>query len=257
MNTSFSNPARRQVALLGLAAALLAGLPAGAAEGPAPARRVLFVGNSFTYVNDLPAMFTQLAQAGGQPAPVCVKETPGGCTFEQHWKSGKALKAIQSRKWDVVVLQENSNLPARNKAAMFEYARLLHAAVTNQGAQALLFMTWSWPTPKDQPAITAAYQELARELPARLAPVGAAWDATLKAHPSIRLFAKDNHHPSPAGTYLAACVFYAVIYGRSPVGLPCSVKGLKETDTRALQSQAWAAARQYQIRIPPGPAARQ
>lgn len=219
-------------------------------EDQANETRVLFIGNSFTYVNDLPAMLTKLAQAGGQKPLVCARETPGGCSFEKHWKDGKALKAIQSRKWDYVVLQEVSNGPVTNKAGMFEYARKLNEAVTTQGAKTLLYMTWAWPKPDTQPVITLAYQELAKDLNARLVPVGIAWDATLKAHPAIGLFAKDNHHPSPAGTYLAACAFYAVIYGRSPEGLPATVKDLKDTDTGALQKQANAAAQGNPADIP-------
>lgn len=63
----------------------------------------------------------------------------------------------------------------------------------------------------------------------------------LKQHPEIGLFANDHHHPSPAGTYLAACAFYTVTYGRSPEGLPSTVKDLKAADTGVLQKQAFVA----------------
>lgn len=140
-----------------------------------------------------------------------------------------------------MVLQDVSGGPLARKDQMFEYARKLNAAITSQGAKTLLYMTWSWPKPDAQPVITAAYQELAKDLNAQLVPVGIAWDATLKAHPDIGLFANDKHHPSPAGTYLAACAFYAVIYGRTPEGLPNTAKDLKDTDAGLLQKQALAA----------------
>ncbi|MCX6997229.1 MAG: SGNH/GDSL hydrolase family protein [Kiritimatiellaeota bacterium] len=213
---------------------------AGAAE-PTNTTSILFIGNSFTYVNDLPAMITKLAQTGGQKPLVCARETPGGCTFEKHWQGGRALAAINSRKWDFVVLQEESRRPSKKKDLMFEYARKLDAAIKNQGAKTLLYMTWAWPTPDAQPAITAAYQELAKELHARLVPVGIGWSAALHDHPEIDLFAKDHHHPSPAGTYLAACAFYAAIYGRSPVGLSAKIKGVTDTEAASLQKRAWAA----------------
>lgn len=202
---------------------------------------ILFIGNSLVYVNDLPAMIAKLASAGGQKPLVCARETPGGCSFEKHWKDGKALKAIQSRKWDFVVLQEVSGGPVAARDQMFEYARKFDAAIRNQGAKTLLYMTWAWPKPDNQPAITSAYQKLGKELKAQVVPVGVAWDATLKKHPEIGLFAKDNHHPSPAGSYLAACAFYAVMYGRSPGGLPSIVKDLKDADAALLQKQAFAA----------------
>jgi len=196
-------------------------------------------------------MLTKLAQAGGQKPLVCARETPGGCSFEKHWKDGKALTAIQSRKWDYVVLQEVSKGPVTNKAGMFEYARKLNEAISTQGAKTLLYMTWAWPKPDSQPVITSAYQELGRELRAQVVPVGIAWDATLQAHPQIGLFGKDHHHPSPAGTYLAACAFYAVIYGCSPEGLPTTtLQDLKEADARVLQKQANAAAQGNPADIP-------
>lgn len=231
---------QRAAAAVVAAVATLVSVSAGAETNETS---ILFIGNSLVFVNDLPAVLAKLAQAGGQKQLACARETPGGCTFEKHWKDGKALKAIQSRRWDFVVLQENSGMPEKNRASMFEYGRKLNEAITNQGSKAVLYMTWSWPGPDAQPLITAAYQELAKELDARLAPVGSAWGAVLKNHPGIGLFSKDNHHPSPAGTYLAACVFYAVLYGRSPEGLPCTVKDLGEADARILQKEAFEAAR--------------
>src|SRR3954451_24319307 len=93
---------------------LLGTLVLAAAAGRASAQgdpqpvRVLFIGNSSTYVNDLPRMVAALAQAGKQRPLVHERETPGGCSFEKHWKDGKALKKIDAGPWDYVVLQENS-----------------------------------------------------------------------------------------------------------------------------------------------------
>ena len=199
---------------------------------------ILFVGNSFTFYNNLPTMITQLAKAGGQKPLAVAMETPGGYTLEQHWKDGKALVAIHSRKWDYVVLQEQSRRPVERKDLMFEYGRKFDEAVRLQGGKTLLYLTWAWPTSADQPALTLAYQELARDLNAQVVPVGIAWNTALQKHPEIGLFAKDNRHPSPAGSYLAACVFYAIIYGRSPVGVPFSVPELSHANTRLLQELA-------------------
>lgn len=215
-------------------------LPVTAEAGETNETSILFIGNSFTYVNDLPAMITKLAKAGGQKPLVCAKETPGGCSFAKHWQGGKALKAIQSRKWDYVVLQEVSMGPVGAKDQMFEYAGKLNEAITQQGAKTLLYMTWSWPKPDHQPAITAAYQELGKKLKAQVVSVGIAWDKTLKDHPEIRLFGADKHHPSLAGTYLAACAFYSAIYEKSPEGLP-AVNGVKEEQAPLLQKQAFEA----------------
>ena len=195
---------------------------------------VLFIGNSFTHYNGLPSMITTLAKSGGHNL-VCQSVTPGGSTFEQHWKDGKAVGAIHARKWDFVVLQEHSMRPVDAKDLMFEYGQKLNTEIKDQGAETLLYLTWAWPKPDKQPVITAAYQELAKKLNATVVPVGIVWSTVLHEHPEIGLFAEDNHHPSPTGTYLAACAFYASIYGSSPEGLTANVKGVKEAEAVLIQ----------------------
>ena len=205
---------------------------------------VLFIGNSFTYYNDLPAMIAALAREGGHKF-VYQSETPGGCTFEKHWKDGKALIAINSRKWDFVVLQENSKRPFDAKDLMFEYGQKLNAEIIKQGGETLLYMTWAPPDSDKQPVITSAYQELAKELNAMVVPVGIVWNTAVHEHPEIGLFAEDNHHPSPAGTYLAACVFYASIYGSSPEGLSVNVTGVKEAEALLIKKMAATVIQNY------------
>ncbi len=73
--------------------------------------RVFFVGNSYTFVNDLPGVLAGLADASRGRRIVTGQYTPGGYTLEQHVKDGKAAEDIKHEKWDVVVLQEQSVLP--------------------------------------------------------------------------------------------------------------------------------------------------
>src|ERR1700730_11128829 len=98
---------------------------------------VLFIGNSFTYVNDLPKMVAELAKAGGQRPLHCERETPGGCSLEKHWKDGKALAKIQSRKWDFVVLQDHSQGALRKRDSMFDHGKKLDAEIKKQGSKTI------------------------------------------------------------------------------------------------------------------------
>jgi hypothetical protein len=230
-------PARR-LALATLLLFVVAGTAAAQAD-PQPVR-VLFVGNSYTYVNDLPKMVAALAKAGNQRPLEYDRETPGGCTLEKHWNDGKAVKKITARNWDFVVLQEHSLRPLTNRKLMFEYAGKLDAEVKKQKAQTLLYMTWiRQSTPEIQPSLSQAYTDLGKELAARVAPVGRAWERALKDNPKLALHSADGSHPSKAGTYLAACVFYATIYNKSPEGLPGSIGGLSDAEARPLQVIAW------------------
>lgn len=213
------------------------------ADDPKPIR-VLFIGNSYTFVNDLPSMLTELAKAGGQRPLEHEQETPGGCTLEKHWKDGKAARKIAAGNWDFVVLQEQSLRPLINRPLMFEYAQKLDAEIQKQKARTLLYQTWArQDAPDKQDALSKAYLDLGKELKAEVAPVGMAWAKAVEQDPALALHGPDKSHPSKAGTYLAACVFYAAIYQKSPEGLPGKIAALNDDQARKLQAIAWETVR--------------
>lgn len=82
---------------------------------------------------------------------------------------------------------------------------------------------------------------MSKELKSQIAPVGNAWEKALQADKSLVLHQPDKKHPHATGTYLAACVFYATIYGKSPEGLPGSIGKLTDNEARPLQAVAWKA----------------
>lgn len=203
--------------------------------------KVLFIGNSLTYTNNLPAMIAALAKAGGQPTLEYETEVPGGCTLEKHWKDGKALKKIQAQAWGFVVLQDNSTQPVKNPQSLATYGKQFAEEIAKQKAQPAWYMTWAWVGQAEtQAAITKAYRDLATANGGVLIPAGVAFEACRKAHPE-RTMVTDTRHPDLAGTYLIACVFYAALYQANPVGLPGTPAKLDAERTRELQEAAWAA----------------
>jgi hypothetical protein len=70
-----------------------------------------------------------------------------------------------------------------------------------------------------QDSLASAYTEISSQLGAALAPVGLAWRRARQLDSTIALWDADLSHPTPKGSYLAACVFYAKIFQSSPVGL--------------------------------------
>jgi hypothetical protein len=101
-------------------------------------------------------------------------------------------------------------------------------------------MTWARQhAPGSQQAITDAYAGIGRELAAMVAPVGLAWQRFLRRHDRPVLYDRDQSHPSLAGSYLAACVFLAVLFRESPVGIRGEVTGLSEQEVALLQKVAW------------------
>jgi len=207
-------------------------------RGSAPLK-VLFIGNSFTARNDLPGLTARLAEARGKNL-VHRLISAGGASLRTHWNAGEALKAIQGGQYDHVVLQEQSTLPVKNAKRMHENVRLFDEAIKAAGAKSVLYMTWARRSaPESQQAITDAYAGIGRELGSTVVPVGLAWQRFLGEHELPVLHDKDQSHPTLAGSYLAACVFLAVLFKESPVGIPGEVAGLNEKDLALLQKVAW------------------
>ncbi len=209
-------------------------------------QRILFIGNSYTYCNELPTMLAQLASAGGKDVDVH-QVMAGGATLEWHAQNEATLAALYES-WDYVVLQEHSIRPIQDTPKMAMAAAALQVVIASTGAQTVLFMTWARQHfPEMQAGLARVYNAVAQEIGARVAPVGLAWEAMLIADPSLALYEEDKSHPTPLGSYLAACVFYATFFGESPVGLSAKLTTaggevlveLPEAQARLVQSVAW------------------
>ncbi len=208
--------------------------------------RVLFVGNSYTSVNDLPKMLTALAASAKPPVRIHPGQfTKGAYTFGRHAKDDACRKMISTGKWDVVVLQEQSQMPFIRPKLMHADARKLHAEVQKAGAKTVFFMTWARANqPEMIEKIAKAYDGIAAELGAVAAPVGRAWQKALAENPKLKLHAADKSHPNAHGTYLAACVFYATFTGRDPRSLAGGApRSITTADRRFLQRIAWETVR--------------
>ena len=201
--------------------------------------KILFIGNSFTARNDVPGLVAKLAAARGKKVePQLI--SAGGASLRRHWNAGRAKAAIQSGDFDYVVLQEQSTLPIKNAARMHENVRLFDEAIKSAGSKTVLYMTWARKTaPDSQQAISDAYLSIGRELGATVVPVGVVWQKFLGEHDEPGLHDRDQSHPTLAGSYLAACVFLAVLLRENPVGIDVPVSGLSEGDMKLLQRAAW------------------
>lgn len=171
----------------------------------------------------------------------------GGWTLADHVNSPNLLGTLQSSKWDYVILQEHSQFPAveewRNQT-MYPAARTLVGDIRGAGANPIFFQTWARRDgmPENgmvnfesmQYEVNMGYAGIAQELNAPIAPVGNAWFNVTLQHPSLQLWQEDGNHPTELGTYLAACVFYALIFQESPQGLSY-VANLSEETAQQLQ----------------------
>jgi hypothetical protein len=216
--------------------------------------RVLFLGNSLTYVNDLPLVFKTLAVAGGHEV-VTDASVFGGYTLQMHFNNAQSLQKIQQGGWDYVVLQEQSQIPsmaAYLPTEFYPYGVKLDSVIHlyNPAAKTVMFLTFAHKNGDEgilgaggfdtywlmQGRLREGYLHLADSIGAMVAPVGCAWREVRLADPTIELYG-DPVHPSPAGTYLAANVFYATLFQQNTVGNPY-LSGLDPVVAQFLQQKA-------------------
>ncbi len=220
-------------------------------------KSMLFLGNSYTAVNNLPQLLHDLA-IGTSDTIDFDSNIPGGYTFNLHTTNATSLAKIQQKPWDYVILQEQSQLPSFSPAQVatdvFPYAKLLDSLIhqNNTCTQTVFYMTWGRKYGDAQncgvypPVCTYAgmtgrlrdsYLQMGDMNEALVAPAGMAWKASRSADSTINLWSGDNSHPSVAGSYLTACVFYATIYEKTPIGLAFTA-GLPQNTATFLQNIA-------------------
>ena len=194
---------------------------------------ILFIGNSYTYFNDLPAVFSSLANENGKNV-TAHSVTRGGRKLYQFTDADddctKELHTVlaDNPPYDAVFMQEQSLLPYRDYDAFFKGAEHVARTVRAAGAKRLLFyVTWGrkpgcpmldemgWTHESMTAGLSDAYTRAAHVLDAECAYVGAAFGKIVAAHPEIELYDPDGSHPSYVGTCLAAMVMYRAVFGET------------------------------------------
>ncbi len=199
---------------------------------------VLFVGNSYIYVNNLPQLIANIATSKGDTLTFD-SNTIGGYTLQQHNTNTTTQSKIAAQPWDYVVLQEQSQLPsfapAQVAVDVYPFADSLVRKVraSNSCTTPIFYMTWGRQNGDASncanytPVCTYAgmqhrlhdsYLEMGQTHQAPVAPVGAVWRTVRDSFPGINLYDPDQSHPSMHGSYLSACTFYAAIFQKSPIG---------------------------------------
>lgn len=223
---------KKSIFTLLLALCTLFGANAAKKAVPQDSIRVLFIGNSYTYVNDLPAMVDSIAKSQKKLMSV-TRIVKGGEKIAGHLKNEKLLKLLKKGGWDYVVVQEQSSMPSY---PTLEVARTTYKAAHTMDslivagspqAKVIFYMTWGHKYGNQRPwkgyplidnyegmqeRLITSYLEMAYDNDARCAPVGMAWREIRREHPELQLYWPDCTHPSVLGSYLAANVIYTTMF---------------------------------------------
>lgn len=198
--------------------------------------KVLFVGNSYTYVNDLPAIITKLAQSNNKTI-LATSYTSGGARFMTHWQNENLKQEIKNGNYDIMILQGQSQEvafpPSQLQTEVYPYAQKLDSLfkVYNHEGRVIFFMTWGYKygdannCPFYPPFCTYEsmsmelcqnYSTMAHDFQSEISPIGNAWLYVYNQNPySFDFHSSDNSHPNIKGSYFTACVLYTTIFQTS------------------------------------------
>ena len=202
--------------------------------------RVYFVGNSLTYRNDLPGMLVELGRSLEPPMPIEAGMTASdGMSLERHWRKGDVQRRLKEKKWDVLVLQEQSSRLLADPLQTERYLRLYTNAAHENGTEVILLQTWvRADMPEAHERQRESYRKVAKAVNVRLAPIGDAWNTARTELPTVALHDPDGLHASREGTYLTAAMLVGILARRSPEAAGPLASG-DPGSAKALRALAW------------------
>ena len=223
----------------------------------------IYIGNSFFYYNNgIHSQVGQLAAAaksrirgtmvtisgsGMDWHDVGAYFRPGAIASYSFNTSNEIIFNRLNKLFDVAIIMDCSQCPIHPKlqSVFHDFARKNSDEVRRHNAEPVLFMSWAYA---DKPEMTAQLAEqytiAGNANRALVIPAGLAFARAIDKQPSINLYAPDKRHPSPAGTYLAACTVFASLLKQSPVGLPYTAT-LDAPTAAFLQQIAWETVQAY------------
>lgn len=192
---------------------------------------ILFVGNSYTFYNDMPEMFEKLANDNGKNVNV-YSVTKGGRKLVDYETADetteKLQEALDERCYDVCIIQEQSILPASDYDAFIRGLDGVIKRVKDRADRLVLYATWgrkrgsavlaehNWTNEGMTELLSSAYLKAAKIYGADVSPVGESFLKMMKNSPDTELYNADLSHPSYVGSALSALTHYYTVFGEFP-----------------------------------------
>ena len=177
--------------------------------------KVLFVGNSHTFFNDMPELFARFVEKTTGEKPEVVMLAYGGRDYKWHRKEYFALRFnLMYGGYDYCILQQAAH-PYPPIEETMEYGGMIIDLCQKYGVKPVVYMTWAEKRlPENQQKMINTCTNLAKEKSALLAPVGAIWQSVQRNYPDIELYFRDGEHAGPYGDFLIACVMCRLLTGK-------------------------------------------
>lgn len=193
--------------------------------------KILFIGNSYTYYNDMPAIFESITKGAG--TDVTAESITKGSHRLYMWadltdaEGAKVYEALRTHgDYDMIVLQEQSTYPINHYDDFLSGAKTLAKEIIKTQTDCRIFMYETWGSPKYGPnhggipememKLRSAYENAAAAIGAKVSYVGKAFTYVYENHKDIDLYQSDDTHPTYVGSYLSACVHAASMLGIDP-----------------------------------------
>ncbi|WP_455169036.1 hypothetical protein [Aegicerativicinus sediminis] len=192
-------------------------------QQPKDTLRVLFVGNSYTYMSNIPHLVSLISEHTSTKL-ITSKSVAGGAWLNQHWNGERDLKTlekIKNGKFNIVVLQDHSMGAIARPDSLLLYAKKFSNYIRQNGAEPYFYSTWAREkVPQYNETIRKVYNEAAKENNAGIVYVGDTWEKAKQIRPTIKLYENDGSHPSELGAFLTSCKFVKELTGELPEELP-------------------------------------
>lgn len=220
-------------------------------------KKVLFIGNSFTYGNNMPELVKQLALSV-QDTLAYRTHTISGSNIHQHANSSELEEKINSHDWDFVTIQTQSIESALSEnyfnTNVYPNAVTLVEKIKNNSSKSipLFFMTWGYLNGVESyceelpymcnfesmnDKLEERYTYFAKSTNSNVSPCGLVWKSIRKIYPDLNLYESDGSHPSRIGSYIAACTFYTMIYKKDPSLLTYDDPAIDDTHETIIKQQ--------------------
>lgn len=224
---------------------------------PSGGHHVLFVGNSLTYVNDLPGTVAAIAESAGDTIRVASAAGPNLALIDHLTGSTDAVAKIAAGGWEFVVLQQGPTPAGICRDSLVLWTKLFEPHIRAVGAQPAVLMTWPGSTFQSLwDDVRVSFQNAASAANGTFMPAGEAWRSAWAADPSLALYGPDGFHPSELGTFLTALEVYERVTGHDARALPTRAFAngreisVAASVIRMLQNAAHDANTRYPARMP-------